>query len=149
MAVTKFLARDLTIYIALGSSGSGSGGDWIKVKGLNTLTHSPSSTDADTTDFDDEGHETHMKAARGESWTLAGFKLEDVTSGEHDPGQAAVEQIAQAIGLDSLASFKIVSPGGNLITFRATAEVTLPGGGNNDAAAWQAVVKVSGKSTFA
>lgn len=150
MAVTKFLARDLTIYIAAGSSGSGSGGgDFIQVKGLNSLTHSPSSTDADTTDFDDQGHETHLKAARGESWTLAGFRLEDVANGVRDPGQAAVEEIAQAIGLDSLATFKITSPGGNSIVFRATAEVTLPGGGNNDAAAWQATVKVSGKSTFA
>ena len=39
MAITKFLARDLTIGIA----DSGSGGGYIPIKGLNTLTHSPSS----------------------------------------------------------------------------------------------------------
>src|SRR6185369_4091947 len=119
MAVTKFLARDLTIEIATG----GSGGGYIPVKGLNTLTHSPSSTDAETTDFDSEGHSEHMKAERGDSWTLAGFTLEDVLTGTRDPGQAAVESLAKELGLGSLGAFRITSPGGNKLDFSASAEV--------------------------
>ncbi len=144
MAVTKFLARDLTIEIATG----GSGGGYVPIKGLNTLTHSPSTTDAETTDFDSDGRSEHMKAERGDSWTLAGFTLEDVLTGSRDPGQAAVEALAQEVGLDSLAPFRITSPGGNTIDFSASAEVTLAGGGNNDPAAWQAVIRVSGAVTF-
>jgi hypothetical protein len=144
MAVTKFLARDLTIEIAP----SGSGGEYIPIKGLNTLTHSPTSTDAETTDFDSNGRSEHMKAERGDSWTLAGFALEDVLTGTRDPGQAAVEALAQEVGLDSLGAFRITSPGGNAIDFQASAEVTLAGGGNNDPAAWQAVIRVSGPVTF-
>lgn len=145
MAVTKFLARDLDIAILVGGSG---GATPVDIKGLNSLTHSPSSTDAETTDFDSEGRSEHMKAERGEQWTLAGFKLEDVLTGDPDPGQAAVEALANAVGLDSLGQFQITSPGGNIATFYASVEVTRPGGGNNDAATWQAVLRVSGETTY-
>lgn len=145
MAVTKFLARDLDIAILVGGSG---GGTPTPIKGLNSLTHSPSSTDADTTDFDSDGVSEHMKAERGEQWTLSGFKLEDVLTGEGDPGQLAVEALAQAVGLDSLGTFEITSPGGNKATFQASAEITRPGGGNNDPATWQAVIRVSGAVAY-
>ena len=144
MAVTKFLARDLLIEISVG----GSGGGYTAIKGLNTLTHSPSSSDAETTDFDSAGHSEHMKAERGDSWTLAGFSLEDVLTGSRDPGQAAIEALALLMGPASLGTFRITSPGGNTIDFSASAEVTLAGGGNNDAAAWQTVLRVSGPVVF-
>ena len=144
MAVTKFLARDLAIVIDTG----GSGGSFTPIKGLDTLTHSPSSTDAVTTDFDSNGRGEHMVADRGDTWTLAGFFLEDVLSGDRDPGQAAVEALGHATGLDSLGSFTITSPGGNTISFKASADVTGPGGSNNDAAKWQAVLKISGAITY-
>lgn len=146
MAVTKFLARDLDIEINTGTIGSPT---WTAIGGLNSLTHSPSSTDAETTDFDSDGRAEHMKAERGDSWTLAGFTLEDVATGDRDPGQAAVETLGKALGLSSLGQFRISSPGGNTITFMASAEVTLAGGGNNDAAAWQAAITVSGDVTYA
>lgn len=146
MAITKFLARDLTIEINTGSIGSPV---WTAIKGLNTLTHAPSSTDAETTDFDSNGAAEHMKAERGETWTLAGFSLEDVTTGDRDPGQQAVEALALTVGLASLGNFRITSPGGNTATFMASAEVTRAGGGNNDPATWQAVVRVSGTVTYA
>src|SRR5689334_4791838 len=103
MAVTKFLARDLSIDINTGTPGVPV---WTPVKGLNTLTHSPSSTDAETTDFDSDGRAEHMKAERGDSWTLAGFSLEDVADGSRDPGQAAVEALGRAVGLASLGQFR-------------------------------------------
>lgn len=146
MAVTKFLARDLTIEI---NTGSIAVPVWTEIKGLNTLTHSPSSTDAETTDFASNGRAEHMKAERGDSWALAGFKLEDVANGDEDPGQAAVEALGRAVGLTSLGQFRITSPGGNTATFMASAEVTLSGGGNNDAAAWAATIMVSGPITYA
>lgn len=135
---------DFTTAITAGTIG----GYPVIVNGLNSLTHSPSSSDADTTSFDSEGRSEHMKAERGDSWTLAGFYLEDVATGDRDPGQAAVEALAQLIGPSSLGVFKITSPGGNTITFSASAEVTLHGGGNNDAAAWQATIVVSGAVTY-
>jgi len=146
MAITKFLARDLTIEINTGSVGSPT---WTHIGGLNTLSHSPSSTDAETTDFDSDGVPEHMKAERGDSWTLAGMALEDVSNGDRDPGQAAVEALALFMGPASLGQFRITSPGGNTDTFMASAEITRPGGGNNDPATWQAVVRCSGAHAFA
>jgi hypothetical protein len=145
MALTKFLARDLVFEIATDASGE----DFIEVKGLHSLTHAPSSTDADTTDFESDGHAEHIKAERQDTWTITGFTLEDVVTGERDPGQAAVEALAQLGGPAGIGIFRITSPGGNTITFSASAEVTLAGGATNDAAAWNATVKTSGAMVFA
>jgi hypothetical protein len=145
MGVTKFLARDLTIEIGDG----GSGGGYVEIKGLHSITHAPTSTDAETSDFNSGGRSEHLKAERGDSWTCAGFTLEDVATGDRDPGQAAVEAAAQLIGPAALVPFRITSPGGNTIEFVGSVEVTLSGGGTNDASAWQAVVRASGAITFA
>lgn len=142
MAKTKFLARDLTIEVDNGS------GTFLPIGGLNSLTHSPSTTRADTTDFDSNGHEEHLVAQRGESWTLAGFYIEDVTTGAKDAGQARCEALGLVGSLASMGRFRVTSPGGNEITFAGSTEVTLHGGGTNDAAAWQAVVTVSGESEY-
>lgn len=144
MAVTKFLARDLVIEVR-------DAGDtaWVAIGGLNSLTHSPATSRADTTGFDSNGREEHIVAQRGETWTLAGFAMEDVGAGTRDAGQERVEDLGKLRGLDAQGSFRVSSPGGNTITFDASAEVTLAGGGHNDAAAWQAVLTVSGEPVYA
>jgi hypothetical protein len=145
MAVTKFLARDLTFEIAEDASGD----DWLEVKGLQSLVHAPSSTDADTSDFESEGHDEHLKASRGDTWTITGFYLEDVLTGERDEGQVAVEALSRLVGPAAMGIFRVTSPGGNTITFTGSAEVTLHGGSTNDAAAWNATIKTSGAMEFA
>lgn len=153
MAVTKYLARDLTIAISTGpgvDTIDGTADDtWTAINGLNTLTHSPSTTRADTSSFDSAGRDEHLPASRGESWSLSGFSLEDVATGDRDPGQVAVEDLGKLVGPDGLGWFKITSPGGNTIIFQASAEVTIHGGGHNDAAAWGAELQVTGEPVYA
>jgi hypothetical protein len=146
MAKTKFLARDLAIAI---NTGSIAVPVWTPIGGLNSLTHSPSTERADTTDNDSNGRAEHIVSQRGDSWSLAGYSLEDVADGTRDAGQEAVEELATAIGLSSLGQFRLTSPGGNTATFLGSAEVTTAGGGHNDAAAWSATVEVSGPVTRA
>lgn len=146
MSITKFLARDLTITINTGTLVSPI---WTPIGGLNSLTHAASSTDAETTDFASRGRAEHIKAERSDTWTLAGFTLENVATGARDPGQLAVELLARTVGLASLGQFRIVSPGGTATRFMASAEVTLAGGANNDPASWQAVLSISGAITYA
>lgn len=142
MATTKFLARDITIEIESGTT-------FMAIGGIESLTHSPSSETADTTDFDSGGRAEHFVAQRGDEWTLAGFALEDVDTGAQDPGQQAVEELARAVGpTASLGTFRLTSPGGNTLTFDASAEVTLPGGAHNDSAAWSAKLTVSGEIQY-
>ena len=152
MAVTKYLARDLTIAIstAVGADTiKGTADDtWTIIGGLNTLTHAPSTARADTSSFDSNGRDEHLIASRGETWTLAGFSLEDVANGDRDAGQAAVEALGKLVGPAGLGWFKVTSPGGNAIRFEASVEVTIHGGGHNDAAAWQAVVTVNGEPQY-
>ena len=152
MAITKFLARDLTIAIStdvgVDTIAGTSDDTWTDIGGLNSLTHAPSTSRADTTSFDSNGRDEHLPASRGETWTLAGFTLEDVSDGSRDPGQEAVEALAKLVGPSGIGWFKITSPGGNTIVFQASAETTLHGGGHNDAAAWQAVLTVTGEPTY-
>lgn len=146
MAATKFLARDLTIEVR-----TGVGPDvWTAIGGLNSLTHSPSTERADTTGFDENGRPTHIVAQRGDSWDLAGHALLDVAAvGEgKDPGQLAVETLAQAIGAAAEGRFRITDPAGNRLEFSGTVELTRPGGGHNDAANWAASIEVTGAPAY-
>lgn len=153
MAATKFLARDLAIAISTApgvDTIDGTDDDtWTPIGGLNSLTHSPSTSRADTSSFDSNGRDEHLVASRGESWTLSGFSLEDVADGTRDAGQEAVEALSKLVGPAGLGYFKVTSPGGNTIIFQASAEVTLNGGGHNDAAAWQAALQVNGEPAYA
>lgn len=152
MAVTKYLARDMAIAIstAVGvDTIAGTADDtWLNIGGLNSLSHAPSTSRADTSSFDSNGRDEHLVASRGETWTLAGFSLEDVGTGDRDPGQEAVEALGKLVGPAGLGWFQITSPGGNTIRFQASVEVTLGGGGHNDAASWQAVLQMNGEPVY-
>lgn len=145
MAVTKFLARDLTIEVQTNSVGP----VFSAIGGLNNLSHSPSTERADTTGFDSGGRAEHIVAQRGDSWTLTGHTLEDVADGSRDAGQEAVETLGRATGTAAIGTFRLTSPGGNTVTFDASVEVTTAGGGHNEAATWSAVLEVTGAPAYA
>lgn len=142
---TKFLARDITVEV---SSDGTEYGDWTRVGGLQTLTHTPSTTRTETTDFDDAGVANHLVAERGDSWALAGMAEEDADTGDKDPGQEIIELLAREFSNDAFGLFRMTSPGGNAITFHASAEVKLASGGRNDAATWDATLTVSGGHSY-
>lgn len=139
MAVRKVLARDLLFEV-----GSGSPGSYVQVKGLNTIGLSPSTNRADTTDFDDDGDLAHLVASRGLEITLEGFRMEDESGGDRDPGQARMEVLGDAKGNAGIGSFRLTSQGGEVWTFEGSVEVTPNGGGNDDPGAWSATVEKSG-----
>ena len=153
MAVTKFLARDLAMAISTDPGVDTIPGNtddtWTPIGGIESLTHSPATEKADATDFDSNGRAEHLAVQRGDSWTLAGFALEDVSTGDPDPGQDACASASKLTGLGSLVWFQLTSPGGNTIRFEASVEVTQAGGGHNDLAKWQAVIEVSGTPAYA
>lgn len=144
MSVTKVLARDTLIEILTTAPST-----YTQIKGINQIGLSPTTNRADTTDFDDDGNLAHMVASRGLQITLDGFRMEDESGGDRDPGQAAVETLAEAKGTASLGSFRVTSPGGEVWTFKASAEVTPLGGGNDDPNAWSATLETSGAITKA
>ena len=106
MATTKIPARDFTIEIDTAYPGTPA---WTAIGGLNSLTPSPSTNRADTTDFDSNGVAEHLVMKRGLEFTIAGHHLEDALTGDRDPGQAAVETLARAVGLAALGSFRVLT----------------------------------------
>lgn len=137
---TKFLARDLLIEVLDPASGGG----YVEIKGVESLTHSPSSTLANTTDFASAGRMESLMAERGDEVTLSGFRMEDTATGDRDPGQEIVEALGNEISVASLGTFRITTPGGVTYTFSANVEGTLFGGGHNDPSAWGGKLTVSG-----
>jgi predicted secreted protein len=141
MAVTKFLARDVTPTVKISST-------YTAIAGIKTLAHSPSKVVADSTDFDSAGHAEHVVVQRGDQWTLSGDFMEDVSSGVRDPGQEALVNASHEIGLGSTVSVKLTSPFGNTVTFDCSVETTGPAGGHNDLATFQAVLEVTGAPVY-
>lgn len=139
----KFLARDLAIAVNTGTIASPT---WTPVKGLTSITHSPSSERTDSTTFDSAGRAEHMMAQRGDAYALEGFKLVDPADGVGDTGQEAVEAAGRAIGTAAEKQFKLTLPGtgADIFTFLGTVEVTGAGGGTNDLAGWGADIEVTG-----
>ena len=133
----KLLARECLIEIEIATT-------YTEIKGLNSLTLSPTTNRADTTDFNDAGRLAHIVASRGLQISLEGFRMEAESGGDRDPGQEAVEALADEFSHDSLGQFRLTSPGGEVWTFKASAEVTPMGGGNDDPNAWTATLEVSG-----
>jgi hypothetical protein len=147
-AARKFLARDLLIEINTGSVASPA---WTEIGGLTSLTHAPATERADASGFDSQGRAEHMVTQRGDTWTLEGHSKIDPADGAQDEGQAAVEASSTAVGIAAEEHYRFTVPGtGSPVReFTATAEVTLPGGGTNDLAAWGAVLEVTGAVTSA
>lgn len=139
MAVTKVLARLLLFEVETETPAS-----FVEVKGLNQIGWSPTTNRADTTDFNDAGSLAHIPASRGTTFALDGFRLEDESGGDRDPGQARMEVLAELFGADGLGNFRVTSQGGEVKTFAGSVEVTPNGGGNDDPGAWSCSVEVSG-----
>lgn len=145
MAVRKVLAREFTVEVETDTPGS-----YVAIGGLRTIGFDRGKTDADTTDFDSEGHASHFVAERNRSVTLEGHHLEDSEYGTRDAGQARVEAFMDLVGPASVATFRITSPGGNVQQFDATVAVSgAPAGGHNDPTTWSATLNVTGAVTYA
>ncbi|MCK9570377.1 hypothetical protein M0R72_15630 [Candidatus Pacearchaeota archaeon] len=116
----------------------------VSVGGIDTLTFSESSKQADATTRESLGMEEHLVATRGASISVKGKWLEDPDDGTRDAGQEAVELLATKIDRNSLAEFTLTSPGGAIGTFDASAEMGDRGGSNDEASQWNVKLTRSG-----
>lgn len=139
MPLGKVLARDYLIEVETTTPTS-----YVEIKGLNSIGYSPDHNRADTTDFNDEGRTAGIITSRSTTLELEGFRMEDESGGDRDPGQARVEVLGNAFGPASLGHVRITSPGGEVIEFDATFSVQPFGGGNDDPAEWKATIEASG-----
>lgn len=141
MAITKVLARHWKIEIDVGTA---QGPAWVEIKGLSSFSWSAEKASADTTSFDEGGVRSHLPASRGMTLSLEGYYLEDPQTGERDPGQEAVEELARKVGPEGIGTFRITSPGGTVREFDASANVAGTGGGTDDPTSWSVELEISG-----
>lgn len=142
----KILARDLVSALNTGTTELPV---WTPIGGLNSLTFSTEKTDTDDTDFDSGGNAEHKVAQRARSISLEGFYKEDPATGALDAGQEALVALGDAVGYDSLKTFRVTTPGGNVTEYDVSANVTSPsGGGLNDNSGMTAELTVSGKPRY-
>lgn len=144
MAVTKIPARDYTFEVD-----PAGGTTYVEIGGVTTWSVSKNDETTDTTDFDSDGRASSLKMQIGESFTLEGFLKSDVSNGNRDAGQAACEDLDDALGLDSLGAFRFTAPDGEVKTFDGHCSVTKGGGGNNDMSKWSVEITASGVITTA
>lgn len=122
---------------------------WTVIDGVDTVTPNPSSKDADTTMFSNAGWQSSMVVSRGLEVKVSGKAVWDKTTHEKDPGQAAVEALANALGSDAEGEFRIALPGDKAIQFTADVKdaFIFASAGAEDVAKWECQLKVSAAPT--
>jgi hypothetical protein len=149
LAQIKVAARDWTVEIQTGVDGTTGEPIYTPINELTTLTFGSEKEDRDTTTFNSGGWAEHLVAQRGRTLGIEGYHSEDPATGARDAGQQAVDDHGDKVGADSLAGFRLTSPGGNIKTFMASSNPSEKGGGNNDNTSWGAELTISGKVTAA
>lgn len=141
MALEKVNARDWVTNI---NTGTEAVPVWTQIAGINNFVINRGTEKTPTTDFDSGGTAEHHAMERSKTLGLEGRRLEDPADGSLDPGQEAVETLADAVGVASLKQFQFISPGGTIRTAKFSAEMGGIGGGNNDKTSWGCTIERSG-----
>lgn len=122
---------------------------FTEIGGIETLTPSFQSTDADTSDYDSDGWTEHLVAERTEQIQISGhMAYTDVDTGERDPGQQAVEELARKTGLDSVGKIVLNLLGGGSIEWDVTATLGNQGGPRGSGAQWGVTFTSTGAPTI-
>lgn len=147
MATKKIAARDIIIEVSDGATPA----VWLPIGGLTTATINPAENEevVDATTFGSDGHYEQLVMQRGASITLEGFKLQDPSTGDLDPGQERCEELAAETGVASLGSVRFRHPADAewKVWPEATFSLGEQGGGNNDLTSWSCTIVRSGAPT--
>lgn len=140
MAAVEILAREMLFKIKVN-------GAFEEIENIDSVTHNPTKTDADTGSFSAAGRARHIVAERGDEFTLTiKYVIDDVTGKEPD-GNEALRELATKIGHESIGEFQYVNKMGDGIQFAGSAVVAMPGGGRNDPGTYSVTITVSGDIT--
>lgn len=146
MTATKYSSRDCEFEI----EDPANSGTYLPIApgGINTHTISYNYQDTDTTTYGSEGQAETQNMQIGKTLKIEGFRLVDKATGALDPGQAAVEALAEGLSDDSLGSIRFAGPGATTWSvWTATAQLGDQGGGNNDKESWSCTFTRSGAGT--
>jgi len=137
--LTAIPARNWTIEVE-----NSAGDSFIEIDGLQTMTWSHSDEQLDTTNMNSNGKAENMIIERSQAVSLEGDWMEDPDDGSRDPGQERVETLGNEVGLSSIGTMKLTSPGGTIYEFDATVSLGEALGGRNEKSSWAATFNISG-----
>ncbi|MFI6443827.1 phage tail tube protein [Kitasatospora sp. NPDC050543] len=146
MATKKIEARGYILQVAVGG-----GPTWTPVAGLKTLTYNPGDKDSHTesTDFDSNGQYEEVVLQRGGSLKLEGTRRVDAATGIADPGQAALDALAQGLADNSVGQIRFrYRTEVQWRNWYVTAKAAEQGGGTNDLGKWGVELTRTGAETL-
>lgn len=146
MTTKKIEARGYIFQIAVGG-----GPTWTSILGIKTFTANPGDKDAhvETTDFDSQGQYEEVVLQRGGSLKLEGTRRIDAATGIADPGQAALDALAQGLGDASVGQIRFrYRTEVQWRNWPATAKSGELGGGTNDLGKWSMEITRTGAETL-
>lgn len=147
MAGEKILARESYQNLSI-NTGTDATPVWTQIKGLTSIKPGSDAERTDNQTFDDDGWATHRVASRSRSLEIEGYYIEDPVTGARDPGQAALIDLGDQMGYQSIDDFRVTTLGGNTLEFRASVDVEWGGGGVNDNATFNVKLQIDGQPTF-
>ncbi|MFB7908111.1 phage tail tube protein [Kitasatospora sp. NPDC056076] len=146
MATSKIAARGYIFQV-----GVGAGPTWTPVAGIKSFSHNPGDHDAHTesTDFDSQGQYEEIVLQRGGSLKLEGLRRIDKTTGLADPGQAALDALAQGLADNSVGQIRFRhSTELQWRVWSCTAKAQELGGDTNALGKWGMEIARTGAETY-
>jgi hypothetical protein len=143
VATKKIAARNIVVQVASGVS-------WLAVAGIKTLAVNYGDHDAhtDATDYDSNGQYEEVVLQRGGSLKLDGTRRRDPATGLADPGQAALDSLAQGLSDSSIGQIRFRHTSETQWrVWNVTAKATEEGGATNDLGKWGMELARTGAET--
>lgn len=137
----EVLADDFVISINTGTEVSPT---WTPIQGLKSHRLGSETKEVDAANRSTRGWGQTRSVRRGQTLTMGGNFFEDPDDGARDPGQAAVETLAEQIMPDDLGWFCLETPFGATTYFQATAKMGDVGGDLDSLCEWNATLSMYG-----
>jgi hypothetical protein len=146
MATTKIEARGWMFQVGVGSAPT-----WTPIAGITSFTYNPGDKTVQTevTDFDSQGNYEETILQRGATMKVDGRRRMDRTTGLADPGQAAIDALAQGLVDSSVGQIRFRYK--NETQWRvwtATFKSVEFGGATNDISKWGCEITRTGAETY-
>ena len=140
MSKKKVLARNWKFFVETATAKT-----FERITGIESFTITRDKEDLDTTDFDNDGYDSHVVVGRSVEMEIEGGMRMDTTSGARCAGQSRVEVIAEAFLDESIGKFHVLDPAGTVYELNGSVKLADVGGGNKDKTSWGFTVVGNGK----
>lgn len=136
----KVLARNWKFFVETATPKT-----FERITGVESFTITRDKEDLDTTDFDNDGYDSHVVVGRSVEMEIeAGMRMNTKT-GKRCAGQERVEIIGEAFLDESIGKFHIVDPAGTVYELNGSVKLADVGGGTKDKTSWGFSVVGTGK----